>query len=866
MRSIMKTIFIVLSFTFIFFGCNTGLADIIKDNVEDVATPEHSLTINISGSGSSTPTGTITLKQNVQLNISAVPASNNRFVEWRVLSGEGVVIENTESAETTVRLTLGDGTIQAVFVTTDIIRPSVTITTPFNPVNYLPIFLTITFSEEITGLDTEDVVVTNAILTELTTTNNSIYTAQLTEPADDPVTISVVIPAEAVVDLAGNTNTSATLNINFNTSILSTIISSEVSDPTNADSFVVNIVFSAEVTNFDFSDLVIDNCTFTGFSGSGTDYTVTIEPDTDGLVSINLPEGAAQSVETGWGSQAAAFSVYSDRTAPEPPTIAGLTAGSYETAQSFTLTNIEPLATAEYSLDGTNWVDYNGEVTIDISGDYQISTRQTDDVGNISESSDAVGIIILDEFTLTLDIAPNGSVTVNSEVYTSTGSPHSFTVTEGDTVTMGTEVNGYAYIFGGWSGTDWAEVSGSEPDFSILMDSDKDVQCDFIQDPDLLFVSSIGNDSSGTGAADAPYLTIGRAIAVWSTGQEIRVSQGTYNEYIDNIDNGMVLNGGYNSSDWSDRNPGAYTTMISRTSFPAVSVYGSRGNQTVIDGFTINGGINCEAGASITISNNIIIDSTGTNAIYGYNSSPVIFSNVIYGDTSGYTTAGAAVSLGFSSSEISYCTIYGGTNGISTTGIIVSNTGAGMKIHHNTIYGGASPYAHTESGGSYGIMIGGGTSFPIYNNLIYGGNSTRESAGIINYGVSGCKIQNNTIDGGSNSSATSYGVYDASSGLSSVVENNIIFFTAAVASEGVFSDSTQVSNNCLYDCGDSAGYVGSNGNINSDPFLGGSNGMELTADSIAVSEAGKTIAGIIDDFAETTRTAPYSIGAYEYNE
>jgi len=52
------------------------------------------------------------------------------------------------------------------------------------------------------------------------------------------------------------------------------------------------------------------------------------------------------------------------------------------------------------------------------------------------------------------------------------------------------------------------------------------------QPPAVIFVSTSGSDSSGTGSATSPYATISHAVAVAPAGAEILVMPGTYNEMV----------------------------------------------------------------------------------------------------------------------------------------------------------------------------------------------------------------------------------------------------------------------------------------------------------------------------------------------
>lgn len=77
---------------------------------------EADLTVDDDGNGSTTPSGTVNISQNVPYAISASPDSGYTFSHWTVEGGSGVTVadENTES--TTVTLTDGDAAVRAHFI------------------------------------------------------------------------------------------------------------------------------------------------------------------------------------------------------------------------------------------------------------------------------------------------------------------------------------------------------------------------------------------------------------------------------------------------------------------------------------------------------------------------------------------------------------------------------------------------------------------------------------------------------------------------------------------------------------------------------------------------------------------------------
>lgn len=90
----------------------------------------------------------------------------------------------------------------------DVTAPSVTITTTeTDPTNNSPFSISITFSEEVTGFSIGDISVGNGVASDLTTTDNITFTANITPATDGPVTVN--IGANSATDLSGNGNDAA---------------------------------------------------------------------------------------------------------------------------------------------------------------------------------------------------------------------------------------------------------------------------------------------------------------------------------------------------------------------------------------------------------------------------------------------------------------------------------------------------------------------------------------------------------------------------------------------------------------------------------------------------------------------------------
>jgi hypothetical protein len=150
----------------------------------------------------------------------------------------------------------------------------------------------------------------------------------------------------------------------------------------------------------------------------GVAYAVSAAPDsgfefdlwsvTAGTATIADTESASTTV-TLFDGNATVRASFADVEAPDPPTINGIVAGTYNTPQSFTIGG-EAGAFIEYSLDGgAGWQEYTGEVNLTNEGTYTVTARQTDGAGNTSSSATPVVV------TIAYPPSPPASVTATAQ-------------------------------------------------------------------------------------------------------------------------------------------------------------------------------------------------------------------------------------------------------------------------------------------------------------------------------------------------------------------------------------------------------------------------------------------------------------------
>ena len=94
-------------------------------------------------------------------------------------------------------------------------------------------------------------------------------------------------------------------------------LNSTAPNPTNTSPIPLTITFSETVTGFTAAGITVGNGNLSGFSGSGTTYTVNILPLADGLVTVDVAAGVAHdSAGTNLNTAAAQLTRNYDYTAP----------------------------------------------------------------------------------------------------------------------------------------------------------------------------------------------------------------------------------------------------------------------------------------------------------------------------------------------------------------------------------------------------------------------------------------------------------------------------------------------------------------------------------------------------------------------
>ena len=101
-------------------------------------------------------------------------------------------------------------------------------------------------------------------------------------------------------------------------------ISTNISFETNSTSIPIQISFNDQPVGFTESSFELSNCTISGFeSVTNLLYTFNLVPVSDGLLSMNLPEGIIENAQ-GLGNNEISISFMFDSSAPVPEFLSSL--------------------------------------------------------------------------------------------------------------------------------------------------------------------------------------------------------------------------------------------------------------------------------------------------------------------------------------------------------------------------------------------------------------------------------------------------------------------------------------------------------------------------------------------------------------
>jgi hypothetical protein len=404
----------------------------------------------------------------------------------------------------------------------------------------------------------------------------------------------------------------------------------------------------------------------------------------------------------------------------------------------------------------------------------------------------------------------------------------------------------------------------------------------------LIVFVTVGSAAAATKIhvpADQP--TIQAGINAASNGDTVLVAPGTYQENIDFLGKAIKV---------TSTNGSAVTIIKNNGGGSVVTFHSSEGRNSILNGFTITGGLASFGGggieissASPTITNNKIVgnqacDGNGIEVNFG---SPLIKGNTITGNSQ----AGCSGGTGGGGIEI------GGAAGAQVIGNLITNNDAGSGIGGGgiSLFAAGTPTimnniisnnsAQNSGFGGGGISMVNDSDAAIVQNLIFG-NSAPQGGGVyylVPSGANGPTLVNNTFVNNQSGSGQGSAVYANDFDVPSHLYNNIIF--GANAQTAVYCGNLNSTtppvfffNDVFAEQGTTYGGIcsdqtGTNGNISTNPEFVGKSNFRLKDGSPLIDVGDNSAPDLPNtDFGGNPRlingnggtTAIVDMGAYEF--
>lgn len=317
-------------------GADSGHAQVFEFGVLDTAAPTVTITSATSTTTNANPIAvSIEFSETVVgFDVSDLTIGNGTATNFQTASGTEYTVDIVPTADGTVTLNIAaaaaqdasgnDSAAATEFTRTyDGTGPTVDIAFSTGTTNVSPVVATITFSEEI-GLLADDLTVTGGTITDLSTTDNIIYTAEVTPevPADAANTgfeITLALEAGKVQDAAGNIN----LEGAETTILFDDVVPVASFSAAAATGDFQGVITFSELANSSLSesDIEITNGTLSNYleiPGSNGAILfalgVTVETGTEEIL-ISIPSGVVTDA-AGNANEATIFTVAIDNVAP----------------------------------------------------------------------------------------------------------------------------------------------------------------------------------------------------------------------------------------------------------------------------------------------------------------------------------------------------------------------------------------------------------------------------------------------------------------------------------------------------------------------------------------------------------------------
>ncbi len=291
--------------------------------------PTVTLGISFSEEVSGMELGDLVVTNGAAANLTEVAPGLEYTVEVTAI-GEGEVIVNLPAGAVT-DLAGNDNTPSSISWLYDITAPVVTFDSGIpGATNQPTVTLGISFSEEVSGMELGDLVVTNGAAANLTeVTPNLEYTVEITATAEGEVIVE--LPSATVSDVAGNDNTAGTVNWDYDLTSPQVTLEQDITGPTNLVTVEVTVQFDEAIEGLTAGDFTVTNGSASNLVEVtvGTVFTIEVTAAADGSVTVELPAATVTDIAGNDNTTGSTSWVY-DGTAPSVVFDAGVTGSTTE--------------------------------------------------------------------------------------------------------------------------------------------------------------------------------------------------------------------------------------------------------------------------------------------------------------------------------------------------------------------------------------------------------------------------------------------------------------------------------------------------------------------------------------------------------
>jgi len=257
----------------------------------------------------------ITLRY-TEAELEGFPENNLEVYQATNDNGPWTQIVSKQSSDRN-EFTFDTTTLGYFTLATGVASPEVTLTTDANTFVNDSIRVVATFTEEVTGFTSDDLVIDNATVENFAVTGNPlVYEFDLTGLSDD--LFSVQVPVNVSEGTSGQGNRESNLLARFFDQTRPTATLSTLSpDPTNQP-FIVTSIFNENVTDFELDDLTITNGSASNrVENSAGSYDFTVTPDANGNVSVQVNEDAGFDAAGNGNTESNILEIFNDAIGPD---------------------------------------------------------------------------------------------------------------------------------------------------------------------------------------------------------------------------------------------------------------------------------------------------------------------------------------------------------------------------------------------------------------------------------------------------------------------------------------------------------------------------------------------------------------------